>query len=242
MPAVPRPWTYQKVLDAVVDLVGVAPTAMADGIATFERGQLHSELALWKDRWDLSTFGWAVVTYDAALRKPMEDYGGLGQRIEHPPPAGLVNPTNVPEQACLPWPSGGGSLPAEVVASFTRYGRASLGFVRDRRDLGRLFLAETHVRRDGVWAFLPTGTLPARVAEALLLARHAGDRELEAAAVAKLRVHAEDPDPHHPDVRFRHVVAQWAGQYGKASGVDLSDLRGLTWKRPVFPDVPGVAG
>ncbi|MDA4889458.1 hypothetical protein PFZ55_21455 [Streptomyces sp. MS2A] len=41
-----------------------------------------------------------------------------------------------------------------------------------------------------------------------------------------------------PDYLFRKAVADWSGQYAKATGIDLSDLAKLKRKRPQYPDIP----
>ncbi|PIM72984.1 hypothetical protein CTU88_03920 [Streptomyces sp. JV178] len=54
---------------------------------------------------------------------------------------------------------------------------------------------------------------PARLAQAILLARHAGDQVLERLAVAKLRDRGEAPVAPWPDYLFRQAVADWVKQY-----------------------------
>ena len=222
----------------VAGLLGMVPaSAEGDGLA-FLRGDLRSVLSVWKDRYDKTVFGWMVITYDTALRDQMKGFGGMGIRIDHPPPSGDANPADVPPAACYPWPASGTPLAAEVSTAVTRYGPPSLGFVRDRRDLGLLLLTDGHVRRGGVWSFAPANNEPARLAQAVLLARHAGDPVLERAAVAKLRERGEDPVAPWPGCLFRQAVAQWAGQYSKATGIDLGDLARLKRKRPQYPGAP----
>jgi hypothetical protein len=215
----------------------VVPDSVEGGDLTFVQGDLHSTLWIWKDRWNKAVFGWSVTTYETALSKQMERFGGMGIRIDHPPPSGLVEPTNIPPGACYPWPMSGSPLAAEVSTAIAQYGHPSLRFVRDRHDLGLLLLADAHVHRGEVWSFAPTNNEPSRLAKAILLARHAGDHHLEQAAVAKLRDRSEKRVA-GPDYPFRHAVADWARQYSKATGIDLSDLAKLKQKRPQYPDAP----
>jgi hypothetical protein len=132
----------------------------------------------------------------------------------------------------------GSPLASEVTAAVAQYGRPSLHFVRDRHDLGLLLLADAQVHRGSVWSFAPTNNEPARLAQAILLARHSGDQELERAAVAKLCQRGEEPVAPWPDYLFRQAVADWAKQYSKATGIDLSDLTKLKRKRPQYPEAP----
>ncbi|MDT7847899.1 hypothetical protein [Streptomyces justiciae] len=224
--------------DEFAELLGMIPAGVEGGNLTFARGDLHSTLSIWKDRYDGSVFGWMVHTYEAALRDRMESFGGMSIRIDHPPPSGDANPTNIPPGACYAWPASGTPLAPEATAAVTQYGPLSLGFVRDRHDLGLLLLADAHVHRGSVWSFAPTNNEPARLAKAILLARHSGDQNLERAAVAKLRNRGEEPVTPRPDYLFRQAVADWAKQYSRNTGIDLSDLALLKRKRPQYPEVP----
>ncbi|MEV7680046.1 hypothetical protein AB0O64_16030 [Streptomyces sp. NPDC088341] len=237
-----RPWTMRELTDEFAELLGTAPTGVDGGNLTFARGDLHSALRIWKDHHDRAVFGWMVSTVDTALHDRMKRFGGMSIRIDHPTPAGDAEPTNIPWEACYPWPTKGIPLAREAAAAVTRYGRPSLRFVRDRHDLGLLLLADSHVHRDSVWSFAPTNNEPARLAKAILLARHSGDQDLERAALAKLRNRGEEPVARRPDGFFRQSVADWAKQYSKATGIDLSDLAMLKRRRPQYPVAPGPQG
>lgn len=228
----------RKMADEFAELLGMVPVSVQGGDLTFARGELRSTLSIWKDRFDRSVFGWMVRTYDTALRDRMEGFGGMSIRIDHPTPPDGANPTNIPPAAGYPWPVAGTPLAPEAAAAVTEYGPVSLRFVRDRHDLGLLLLADAHVHRDRVRSFAPTNNEPARIAQAILLARHSGDQDLERAAVVKLRDRGEEPVAPWPDYLFRQAVADWAKQYSKATGVDLSDLAKLKRKRPEYPAIP----
>nr|WP_159059506.1 hypothetical protein [Streptomyces antibioticus] len=228
--------------DEFADLLGMVPAGVEGGDLTFVRGDLHTTLSIWKDRYDRSIFGWMVHSYDTALRDRMDRFGGMSIRIDHPRPSGSVNPTNIPQGACYPWPASGTPLAPEVTATVTQYGPLSLGFVHDRHDLGMLLLADAHVHRGGVWSFAPTNNEPARLAQAILMARHSGDQDLERAAVSKLKNRGEEPVAPRPGYLFRQAVADWARQYCTATGVDLSDLAQLKRKHPRYPEVAEARG
>ena len=215
-----RPWTTGRLTDEVVELLGVKPDRVERGNLTFDQGPLRSNLWIWKDVHAKATFGWSLVTFDAALYDRMKTFGGAAVRIEHPPPSGAAAMTNIPQPACYTWSASGG-LSAEAITSIDEYALDSLRFVRDRHDLGQLLLARTHVRRGSVWSFAPDNNEPARLAQALLLARHTGDQPLEEAAIAKLRARGEEPTSGRPNSRFKDTVADWAKRYSKATGVDL---------------------
>ncbi|MFI1660457.1 hypothetical protein ACH4ZU_36930 [Streptomyces sp. NPDC020472] len=224
--------------DQFVELLGTAPVSVDGGKLTFVRGSLCTTLSIWKDRYDWSAFGWMVYTDYTGLRDRMDGFGGVGIRIDHPAPTGDASPSSVPPVACYPWPAGSAPLAPEIAAGVTRYGPASLHFVRDSRDLGLLLLADTHVHREGVWSFTPANSEPARLAQAILLARQRGDQELERAAVTKLRNRGEEAVAPYPGYLFRQAVADWSRQYAKATGIDLSDLAKLKRKRPQYPEIP----
>ncbi|MFD4375160.1 hypothetical protein ACFXKE_16200 [Streptomyces sp. NPDC059202] len=223
--------------DQFAELLGTVPVSVDGGKLTFVRGSLCTTLSIWKDRSDRSAFGWMVYTDYIDLRDRMDDFGGVGIRIDHPTPAGDASPSSIPPTACYPWPAGSVPLAPEIAAGVTRYGPSSLRFVRDSHDLGLLLLADTHAYREGVWSFTPANSEPARLAKAILLARQCGDQDLERAAVAKLRNRGEEPVPRHHDYLFRQAVADWARQYAKATGIDLSDLAKLKRKRPQYPEI-----
>ncbi|MET9346292.1 hypothetical protein [Streptomyces termitum] len=224
--------------DQFVELLGTAPASVDGGKLTFVRGSLCTTLSIWKDRSDRSAFGWMVYTDYIDLRDRMDGFGGVGIRIDHPPPSGSGDPSDIPPAACYLWPAGSVPLSAEIAGGVTRYGPSSLRFVRDVHDLGLLLLADTHIHRDGVWSFTPANNEPGRLAKAILLARQCGDQDLERAAVAKLRNRGEEPVAPYPDYLFRQSVADWARQYAKATGIDLSDLAKLKRKRPQYPEIP----
>lgn len=224
------------------ELLGTAPASIDGGKLTFVRGSLCTTLWIWKDRYDRSAFGWTVHTDYASLRDRLDGFGGVGIRIDHPSPSGDTDPSDVPSAAFYTWPTGSAPLPVDVTTGVTRHGRASLCFVHDSHDLGLLLLADGHVHRNGVWSFTPANNEPARLAKAILLARQCGDQDLERVAVAKLRHRSEEPVARRPDYLFRHAVADWSGQYAKATGIDLSDLAKLKRKRPQYPEIPKLYG
>jgi hypothetical protein len=224
--------------DQFTELLGMTPANIDGGKLTFVQGSLRSTLSIWKERYDRSAFGWLVHTDYTGLGERMDLFGGVSIRVDHPSPSDSSNPTDIPPAACYRWPAGSASLAPEVTVGVTRYGPRSLHFVREPHDLGLLLLADAHVHRGGVWSFTPTNNEPARLAKAILLARQSGDQILERVAVAKLRDRGEDPAGNRPDYLFRHVVADWSRQYAKATGIDLSDLAKLKWKRPQYPENP----
>ncbi|WP_143065894.1 hypothetical protein [Streptomyces sp. CC53] len=148
--------------DQFVELLGTAPVSVDGGKLTFVRGSLCTTLSIWKDRYNRSGFGWMVYTDYIDLRDRMDGFGGVGIRIDHPPPSGSGDPSDIPPAACYLWPAGSVPLSAEIAGGVTRYGPSSLRFVRDSHDLGLLLLADTHIHRDGVWSFTPANNEPGR--------------------------------------------------------------------------------
>jgi hypothetical protein len=127
---VTRPWTMRRLVDKVVEMLGTAPARVDGGNLTFVLGDVNPTLWIWKDRYNKAIFGWAVITYDTALRAPMHSFGGMAIRIDHPAPSGEADLTNVPPPACYPWPTNGASLAAGFWAAVVNFGQPSLRFVR----------------------------------------------------------------------------------------------------------------
>src|SRR5579859_5037604 len=201
-----RPWTIGRLTDEVVDLLERKPDRIERGNLTFDHGPLQSSLWIGKDVHNKTAYGWSSVTFDVALYDRMKTFGGPGVRIEHPPPSGTAVLTNVPQSPCYTWSAAGG-LSAEAATSINEHALACLRFVRDQHDLGQLLLARTHVQRGNVWSFAPDNNEPARLAQALLLARNTGDQAVERAAIEKLRERGDEPTGRRPDYRFKDAVA-----------------------------------
>ncbi len=148
--------------------------------------------------------GWRAFVGDATLGPALAAYGGLFVTIE---PA---------RDDAVAWPEGT-RLP-DVVAAFLRDGiGAARGFVADRADLAALLASDGDVRRGDLAARLPAANYPARLVQALIIARDAGADQLCADIQATLASTA----PVWAGERQIDVAASarhWAQQYGKALG------------------------
>ncbi|ONI74201.1 hypothetical protein BWI15_12685 [Kribbella sp. ALI-6-A] len=85
-------------------------------------------------------------------------------------------------RGALPWPVSAD----EVLIDFVRPWQAAAEFVKDRVDFCRLLASSEDVRRGPVHAWLPPANYPARLVQALIVARDLGDEGLEEQIVAKL--------------------------------------------------------
>ena len=106
-----------------------------------------------------------------------------------------------------------------------------LAVVRDRHDLALVLLAEETVHRAAFAIYLDRGNSAARLAQALIIARHAEDAAAEAAALTKLDQRGDELDPGTRNP-YRVVVGYWAAVYRPLVPVDLSDVAA---KRPSCP-------
>jgi hypothetical protein len=104
---------------------------------------------------------WHTYVGDAKLGPAMAKFGRLAVRIE--PASGEV----------IDWTQRSG-LSDEVLRYLREGIGASLHFVVDRADLAQILASEHDIRRGGLSTWLPRGSYPARLVEALILARDMG--------------------------------------------------------------------
>lgn len=188
---------------------GIVPsTAEVDrkGRASLRSGDLDVVVTVQREL-DNSLLCLAFVG-DAKLGPAMSNYGSLAVRLD---PA---------EPDSIGWPSGSRLGDDHVEFLRVRIGEL-LGFVEDRADLAAILASESAVRRGGLKAWLLLSNYPARLVQALIIARDLGSDELVEVIRGRLRSGTRMlPDGQDLDIMATAKV--WAKQYEKALGYAIS--------------------
>lgn len=151
--------------------------------------------------------GWHALIGDLKLGPALSNFGSLSVAID---PA---------VDDAVDWPTT--NDPVESVEEFLRGGVAAApGFVVDRLDLAQLLASESDVRRGHLTTWLPLANYPARLVQALILARDLGSVELEAKIKEKLRS-GTLLLPGGQEVDVARSAKHWATQYAKALGREV---------------------
>jgi len=202
----PRSMSPARILRAAADagIIPVDAEISPKGEARWQANALSSVAWLAKD----ATGGllWHVNTGDAKFGPALEKFGGLSVPIR----------SQIDDS--LAWP-------ATFSEEFAAVMRSTLGmgavFVEGRADLCGL-LAERHdVARAGVHAWLPTANYPARLVQALILARDIQSADLESITLERLN----GPTIELSNGRIMDIMTsakEWAKRYSKALQVEIS--------------------
>jgi hypothetical protein len=160
-------------------LVGALPVDASisrKGGARWASGEFSYRAWVWKDA--AGALAWNLHVGDAKFGTQMSEsgYGGLSVAIHS-------------SLKALPWPVAADPLLAE----FLREGLGqATSFVADRADLCVLLCSSEDVHRGDLHAWLPIANYPARLVQALILARDLGRDDLESQIRSKLQ---GDPIP-----------------------------------------------
>ncbi|MEU7588990.1 hypothetical protein AB0A95_22195 [Micromonospora sp. NPDC049230] len=151
--------------------------------------------------------GWHIFVGDLKLGPALSSFGSLTVAID---PA---------VDDAIDWPTTNESV--ESVEQFLRDGIGiARGFVVDRLDLAQLLASELNVRRGSLTTWLPLANYPARLVQALILARDLGATELEAEIQEKLGS-GTLLLPGGQEVDVARSAKRWAKQYAKALGREV---------------------
>lgn len=220
----PRRWPANRVLREMRAQCGLPDGAMAErvgGVAglSYRDSGLLRRLVIYPQPFAGGRLDWRVETCAEAVQPPQ---AGLWTWYEPAPelvlPAGEEPRRNFHGYA---WPVTGRGMDPELIRDVTRFARLMLWFLADTRDLGALMLHR--VGEGGNWVTRGhvrghvVGAMAARVAGAVMLARAAGQPELEQAA----RALVASADARGRDVRY------WAAQFREWSPADISDLEAI---------------
>ncbi|MFJ4844898.1 MULTISPECIES: hypothetical protein [unclassified Streptomyces] len=148
---------------------------------------------------------WHMNVGDAKFGSALEKYGRMSVPIR--------SSSNE-----MPWPQAADSLLEEFLRE--GLGRA-VQFVADRTDLCELLSSSEDVRRGNLYSWLPVANYPARLVQALVLARDIGDSDLESRIQGQLK---EGPI-RLANGRAMDVLASakgWASRYSSALGFDIA--------------------
>jgi hypothetical protein len=219
--------TKRQVLEAVAELLGdgPGPVEIRKETLVYGDGPVRHELTVGSGG---GLLGWSVDAVDQEFDPLLAEVGGV--RVEIWRPDRTTVRAGIPGVAAFyeyPWPATRSELPDSIfLADVRRYAPGSVRFVDGRADLGGLLLSGDHVHRGELWASLWPNGLPGRTAKALTYARLAGDPELERHALEVLAREGDRDVSWDAGVvySFRESVSDFAKDYAKVSGVDLSDV------------------
>ncbi|MET8198043.1 hypothetical protein [Micromonospora taraxaci] len=196
-----------QVLKMAIAIGAIPESATVDrkGRATWSSGEFA--LVVMLERRPDGRLGWHAFIGDLKLGPALSSFGSLSVAIDP-----------VLDDA-VDWPTT--DDPVDSVEEFLRGGVAvAPGFVVDRLDLAQLLASESDVRRGSLTTWLPPANYPARLVQALILARDLGSVELEAEVKEKLRS-GTLLLPGGQEVDVASSAKRWAKQYAKALGHEV---------------------
>lgn len=171
------------------------------GEATWRAHDLEYEC--WPERVD-EDLTLALNVGDAVLGPKLSEYGRLAVRLR--------------TEERIGWP--GSSVTADQLAFVEALLGEMRAVVAGRRELALVLAAEEPVTRGRVYAWQDRGNHPARLVQALILARDLGDAGLEKHVLGILHGH-----PTKVPAGYDSVLTQarrWAADFGKALGQKIT--------------------
>lgn len=196
-----------QVLKIAIAIGAIPESATVDrkGRATWSSDKFV--LVVMLDRRPDGRLGWHAFIGDLKLGPALSRFGSLSVAIDP-----MVDDA-------VDWPTV--DDPVESVEKFLRGGIAvAPGFVADRLDLAQLLASESDVRRGNLTTWLPLANYPARLVQALILARDLGSVELEVEIKEKLRSGTRLL-PGGQEVDIASSAKHWTKQYAKALGREV---------------------
>lgn len=196
--------TPGEVLRTAVKLGAIPDDASVDrkGRATWRSGEFSLAAVVHAGR--EGRLVWRSFVGDAKLGPAMSEFGSLMVAIESA------------TDDSIDWPAGQKSLP--VLGEYLCEGiGASRTFFIDRLDLASILASEFNVRRGRLTTWLPHPSYPARLVQALIIARDIGADELEEVIEARLRSGPQILQDGR-EVDIFASATRWAKQYEKAVG------------------------
>jgi hypothetical protein len=171
------------------------------GDALWQSGEL--EYRVWLEATPDGNVRCDINVGDAKLSEAMAKYGNM---------AVMLRSLSTPR----PWPAGK-RLSEEDLGWLVGEFSAQIGFVKDRADLCDVLATNGDLVRGPVFAWLPVASYPARLVQALILARDLGSDQAEQSILEKLR---SDPVPlsSGDKIEIMKAARGWAKQYSKALG------------------------
>lgn len=199
-----KPLTAPAVLRAAMEL-GVLPSKAEVSRQREVRWESEDLAYLgWISKEAAGMLAWHMNVGDAKFGPALEKYGRMSVPIRSP-------------RNEMPWPQA-------VDSSLEEFLREGLGratqFVADRIDLCVLLSSSADIRRGNLYAWLPVANYPARLVQALVLARDIGAPDLESEIYGRLR---QEPI-HLSSGRTMDILASakgWASRYSSALGLDI---------------------
>jgi hypothetical protein len=185
------------------DRIGVPAEPSRRGDAMWTRGDL--EYRTWVGRTADGGIACHTNIGDAKFAERMGRYGRMSV---------MVRSANPPRE----WPSGR-TVHDEELDDLVDDCGAQLGFLADRADLVDVLSQEGDLHRGSAYAWLPRASYPARLVQALVLARDMGLADKEKEIRGKLTGTMVLGDSGEVDIR--RSAQQWAKQYGKVLGFEI---------------------
>ncbi|GAA3137883.1 hypothetical protein GCM10020001_070540 [Nonomuraea salmonea] len=199
-----KPLTAPAVLRVAMELGAISSEAEVS-----RKGEVRwesRELAYlgWISKGAGGTLAWYLNVGDAKFGPALEKYGRMSVPIRS-------------SSNKIPWPQ----AVDEPLEDFLQKGLGQATcFVVDRTDLGVLLSSAEDVQRGELYAWLPVANYPARLVQALVLARDIGLPDLE----SRIRAELERGPIQLTSGRTMDVLAsarEWAGRYSRVLGYDI---------------------
>jgi hypothetical protein len=194
-----------KTLEALLNAVPLGQVReIKKDVATFEPSQgIQRSLRIGKATRGVNRLYWWIEAADERLDPFLaQRFGGVRALLEPP------------YDDTFEWPTAIRRVDPALIASLTTTGAEFMRSVDSRQSLVLTLLRDTVSN---------SGSSPARLVKALILARDLGDAELEKLVLEKLDRHGDEIDPSNGN-SFRTIAEFWAAAYAKLVPVDLQDL------------------
>jgi hypothetical protein len=202
MPPVPAAKIMRAILSS--DTISIPAEPSRRGDAQWVSGEL--EFRAWLDRTPEGHIRCESNVGDAKFAQAMQRHGRMSVMLRSLAPPRL-------------WPNGRTPTRDDLDGTVKEFS-AQFNFLEGRRDLCKTLAARSDFARGLAYAWLPEASYPARLMQALIIARDAGFRDEEESITERLRAGPIMlPDGSELDVMSS--AKRWAKEYSKALGFEV---------------------